>query len=47
MITHAFTYTGPYAILIMPDIKRVENRTSVFLGYHREYFYGGRGGCNE
>ena len=44
MITHAFTYTGPYAILIMPDIKRAENRTSVFLGYHREYVYGGRRG---
>ena len=27
MITHAFTCTGPYAILIMLGIKRVENRS--------------------
>jgi len=28
MITHAFTCTGPYAVLIMLGIKRVENRGS-------------------
>lgn len=27
MITNAFTCTGPYAILIMLGIKRVENRS--------------------
>ncbi len=27
MITHAFTCTGPYALLIMLGIKRVENRS--------------------
>jgi hypothetical protein len=26
MITHAFTCTGPYVLLIMLGIKRVENR---------------------
>lgn len=29
MITHAFTCTGPYAILIMLGIKRVENRAAL------------------
>ena len=29
MITHAFTCTGPYALLIMLGIKRVENRSAV------------------
>lgn len=28
MITHAFTCTGPYAILIMLGLKRVENRSA-------------------
>ncbi len=28
MITHAFTCTGPYALLIMLGIKRVENRSA-------------------
>ena len=27
MTTSAFTYTGPYAVLIMLGIKRVENRS--------------------
>jgi len=27
MITHAFTCTGPYAVLVMLGIKRVENRS--------------------
>ena len=29
MITHAFTCTGPYAVLIMLGIKRVENRSAM------------------
>ena len=29
MTTHAFTCTGPYAILIMLGIKRVENRSAL------------------
>lgn len=29
MFTHAFTCTGPYAILIMLGIKRVENRSAL------------------
>ena len=29
MITSAFTCTGPYAILIMLGIKRVENRSAM------------------
>ena len=29
MMTHAFTCTGPYAILIMLGIKRVENRAAL------------------
>lgn len=29
MITHAFTCTGPYAILILLGIKRVENRSAM------------------
>ena len=29
MMTHAFTCTGPYAILIMLGIKRVENRSAL------------------
>ena len=29
MITHAFTCTGPYVILIMLGIKRVENRSAL------------------
>ena len=28
MTTHAFTCTGPYALLTMPGIKRVENRSA-------------------
>ena len=29
MITSAFTCTGPYAVLIMLGIKRVENRSAM------------------